>query len=192
MYNTRANTEYSMRDSSWFNRVIAWKEYMNVADFIIPTNNPYLRPSQRYTVFYKGNLGDSDNVLVRVQSACVLGRILGFDDCDCQSQLLTSFRLLEKEQNGLFIYCNNDHGKGTGLVNHARTIAVEKFRGFDEDEARAYLGLKDARDYKPVVVIAGHFGIRSVRLLTNNASKLDAFRNHDIAAEQVYFHAQLT
>ena len=187
MRNARTGIEYSVKGSSWLDRTTAWSRYMDVADFVVPTDNPYLTPTEYYTVFYKGDLRDGENVLTRVQSACVLGRIWGLDDCDCNRQLLTGFRLIEREQNGLFVYCSDDHGKGVGLANHFRTLVVEKFRGLNEDDARAYLGLKDARDYKPVIVITDHFGVKGVRLLTNNESKLDIFRKYSIPAEQVSF-----
>ncbi|MCX6749150.1 MAG: hypothetical protein NTW17_00180 [Candidatus Pacearchaeota archaeon] len=185
MKNERTGLEYGTRRSSLIDRIIAWKEGMQVLDFIIPTDNPHIAPSAQYNVFYKGNLGDTGDVLTRVQSACVLGRVYGFDDCDCQSQLLESHRLIREEPKGLLIYCKNDHGKGVGLRKHAKTLAVEKFKGLDEDSARSSLGLKDSRDYKPLVVIVDHFGIRSIRLLTNNASKLNIFRQYAIPVKQV-------
>ena len=163
----------------------AWAKYMNVVDFMISTDNPYISPTARYTVFYKGDLEGADDVLTRLQSACTLGRIWGFDDCDCQSQLLRSFNLLENEDKGLLIYCNDDHGKGVGLINHAKSLVVEKFKKLDEDSARAYLGLEDLRDYKPAITIMGYFGIKSIRLLTNNASKLYVFEEYSIPAKKV-------
>lgn len=184
MKDTKTSLEYSIRRSSLINRLTAWAKHMSVVDFTIPTDNPYVSPIARYTVFYKGDLKDADNVLVRVQSACLLGRVLGFDDCDCQRQLLRSFDLLEDEERGLLIYCNDDHGKGVGLANHAKTLAVEKSRRLDEDSARTYLGLKDLRDYKPAIVVLNHFGIKSIRLLTNNASKLDIFKKYSIPARE--------
>lgn len=185
MRDTKTNLKYITKRSSLVDRITNLGTEMDVIDFMISTDNPYIAPVAQYTVFYKGNLKGADNVLTRLQSACVLGRIWGFDNCDCQSQLLTSFNLLEKEQNGLIIYCNDDHGKGTGLWNHAKTLIVEKFKGLDEDSARAYLGLEDKRDYKPAVVIINHFGVKSIKLLTNNVSKLDVFRQYSIPAEKV-------
>lgn len=182
MYNARMGVEYSVKRSSWLSRAIAWKEDMAVADFIIPTDNPYLAPTERYTVFCKGDPA-GQTVLTRIQSRCVLGRYA--NDCDCQNQLMESFRRIREEKNGLFIQGMDDHGKGVGFVNHFRTLAVEKLRGFNEDEVRDRLGLRDARDYKPAIVILDHFGVRSVRLLTNNASKLAVFREYSIPAEQV-------
>lgn len=185
MKDVETNLEYRVEPGSLIDRLIAWKEGMSVIDFVVPTNNSYIHNPARYTAFYKGDLNGAENVLMRIQSACLLGRVWDFDDCDCQSQILRSYDLLEKEQKGLFVYCNDDHGKGVGLANHAMTLMVEKIKKLDEDSARAYLGLKDSRDYKPIVVVINHFGIRSIRILTDDPSKFNVFEQYSLPYEQV-------
>jgi len=53
MYNTRMDLEYTMKGSSWIDRITAWGKCTGVVDFIVQTDNPYIDSIERYNVFTK-------------------------------------------------------------------------------------------------------------------------------------------
>jgi GTP cyclohydrolase II len=72
-------------------------------------------------------------------------------------------------------------GRGIGLANKIRAYALQE-KGMDTYEANVHLGFApDERDYADAVAILKHFGIKKVRLLTNNRDKIAALKKGGIA-----------
>jgi GTP cyclohydrolase II len=127
-----------------------------------------------------------DNCLVRLHSECATGDIMGSKRCDCRNQLEKSLHLIDEAGEGLLIYLRGHEGRGIGLANKIKAYALQDL-GLDTVEANVKLGFKpDQRDFTAAIDILRHFGLRSIRLLTNNKSKVAVVEEGGIkVSEQV-------
>jgi GTP cyclohydrolase II len=140
--------------------------------------------SVEHIVLIKGK--PADDCLVRLHSECATGDILGSLRCDCRDQLEDSMEMIDKAGCGLLIYMRGHEGRGIGLGNKIRAYALQE-QGMDTYQANVHLGFApDERDYAAAVNILKHFGLKSVRLLTNNRDKVKALEKGGVAvSEQV-------
>lgn len=116
--------------------------------------------------------------LVRIHSECITGDVFGSAKCDCGSQLKQSLDLIAK-QGGVLIYLRQE-GRGIGLANKLKAYALQE-QGYDTVDANLALGLPvDSRDYALAYQILKHYGIRAIRLLTNNPLKVEAMQDYGI------------
>ncbi|MBU1189693.1 MAG: GTP cyclohydrolase II [Gammaproteobacteria bacterium] len=126
----------------------------------------------------------SGTPLVRVQSACYSAEIFRSLDCDCHAQLSKSQRLIA-ESGGYLIYMLCD-GRGAGLLNKLRGMALGDKEGLDTSEAYKKLGLpQDPRGYLRVSEVVKYFGLKQIQLLTNNPRKIEGMTSTGIAVERV-------
>jgi 3,4-dihydroxy 2-butanone 4-phosphate synthase/GTP cyclohydrolase II len=124
-----------------------------------------------HTVVLKGDVGDGENVLCRIHSACLTGDALGSRRCDCGPQLRAALAAIEAEGRGIVLY-QQAEGRGIGLTNKLRAYALQD-RGLDTFEANERLGfLPDERNYVVPAAMLKRIGVKSVRLLTNNPEKV--------------------
>jgi GTP cyclohydrolase II len=129
--------------------------------------------------------------LVRIQSACYTGEIFESLDCDCHWQLETSLAAIQNE-GGVFIYMLRD-GRGAGLLTKIRGLSLSHKLGIDTADAYRKLGVpSDPRDYAQPVYILNHFGMSSLRLLTNNPRKVDWLVNSGFDVERVRLESKPT
>ncbi|MEC4015509.1 bifunctional 3,4-dihydroxy-2-butanone-4-phosphate synthase/GTP cyclohydrolase II [Streptomyces sp. H27-D2] len=127
-----------------------------------------------------GDIGDGEDVLVRVHSECLTGDIFGSQRCDCGSQLHASLRRVTAEGRGVVLYLRGHEGRGIGLLSKLRAYELQE-RGRDTLDANLELGLPaDARDYAAGAQILTDLGVRSLRLMTNNPDKTAALVRHGL------------
>ena len=125
-----------------------------------------------HTVVLKGEIGDGENLLCRLHSACLTGDAFGSRRCDCGDQLHAALAAIEREGRGLILY-QQAEGRGIGLTNKLRAYVLQD-RGLDTIEANTSLGfLPDARDYVVPAEMLKKIGVKSLRLLTNNPEKVE-------------------
>ena len=65
-----------------------------------------------YVAMVVGDIGDGQDVLVRLHSECLTGDALGSLRCDCGVQLRLAMRMLAAEQRGVLIYATGHEGRG--------------------------------------------------------------------------------
>jgi GTP cyclohydrolase II len=117
----------------------------------------------------------AQDVLVRVHSECMTSEVFGSMKCDCREQLEASMAAVAHAGSGAILYLRQE-GRGIGLANKIRAYALQS-RGHDTVDANRLLGLPDdARRYDVARDMLEHFGVRSVRLMTNNPAKVSALR----------------
>ncbi|UQX00204.1 bifunctional 3,4-dihydroxy-2-butanone-4-phosphate synthase/GTP cyclohydrolase II [Streptomyces sp. RerS4] len=128
-----------------------------------------------------GEIGDGENVLVRMHSECLTGDIFQSQRCDCGPQLQASMERIQDEGRGVVVYLRGHEGRGIGLLSKLRAYELQE-RGRDTLDANLELGLPaDARDYGAGARMLADLGVHSVRLLTNNPDKTAALVRHGIA-----------
>ncbi|MER7534143.1 bifunctional 3,4-dihydroxy-2-butanone-4-phosphate synthase/GTP cyclohydrolase II [Streptomyces sp. NPDC097704] len=130
-----------------------------------------------------GEIGDGEDVLVRVHSECLTGDIFQSQRCDCGPQLQASMDRITEAGRGVVVYLRGHEGRGIGLLSKLRAYELQE-QGRDTLDANLELGLPaDARDYAAGAQILGDLGVRSLRLMTNNPDKIDALTRHGLRVE---------
>jgi GTP cyclohydrolase II len=127
-------------------------------------------------------LGDmtGDPPLVRIHSECLTGDVFHSLRCDCRAQLELALYRIAEEGRGMIIY-EHQEGRGIGLMNKLRAYELQDL-GADTVEANEQLGFKaDHREYQLPGSILKYFGIRQVRLLSNNPDKINALERAGIS-----------
>lgn len=119
------------------------------------------------------SLGNLDNdPLLRIHSQCLTGDALFSLRCDCGSQLEMALQKIAAEGDGLIIYMAQE-GRGIGLGNKIKAYELQD-EGLNTIEANESLGFEaDERNYSICGEILSSMNITSVRLMTNNPSKIE-------------------
>ena len=162
-----------------------------VANAELPTNHGGFRivayenqvDSQTHVALLRGDIGDGEDVLVRVHSTCLTGDVFHSARCDCGSQLEAAMSRIAAEGRGVLLYLNQE-GRGIGLANKIRAYELQD-RGLDTVEANEELGFKpDQRDYGIGAQILTDLGVRTMRLLTNNPRKFVGLQGYGLSVSE--------
>jgi 3,4-dihydroxy 2-butanone 4-phosphate synthase/GTP cyclohydrolase II len=138
---------------------------------------------ETHIALVKGEIGDGQNVLVRVHSRCLTGDVFHSARCDCGPQLDAALERIAAEGRGVLLYLNQE-GRGIGIANKIRAYELQD-QGLDTVEANERLGFKaDQRDYGIGVQILKDLGVKSMRLLSNNPRKLVGLEGYNLSVSE--------
>ena len=170
--------EYRMRTESLVRKAVRAHLPTRYGDFEIIVYENQL-DNLEHLALIKGDLSGDEPVLVRVHSECFTGDTLGSLRCDCADQLHAAMLQIEKEGRGAILYMRQE-GRGIGLVNKLRAYCLQE-HGRDTVEANEELGFKpDLRDYGIGAQMLVDLGLKKIRLLTNNPTKIVGLQGYDI------------
>jgi GTP cyclohydrolase II len=138
----------------------------------------YKEGNQEHLAIFTDGFELQDAPLVRIHSECLTGDTLGSIKCDCNNQLHKAMKLIAAE-GGLIIY-HRQEGRNIGLLNKVNAYALQD-EGKDTIEANLELGFKvDQRTYDVVAEVFRDFGLKQIRLLTNNPKKVEIVEATDV------------
>ena len=130
-----------------------------------------------------GDVGDGENILVRMHSKCLTGDVFHSLRCDCGWQLDTAMQMIAREGRGVVVYLDQE-GRGIGLLNKLKAYELQD-RGADTVEANERLGFKpDLRNYGIGAQILLDLGLRSIRPITNNPRKMVGLEGYGLRIEE--------
>lgn len=126
-----------------------------------------------------GDIKGEEPVLVRIHSQCLTGDVFHSLRCDCRAQLELALETVGASGRGMVIY-EQMEGRGIGLLNKLRAYELQD-GGADTVEANEQLGFEaDLRAYEAPAAVLNYFGVKSVRLMTNNPEKISALEDEGI------------
>lgn len=133
-----------------------------------------------HVAYVMGDVAGDPPPLVRLHSECLTGDILGSIRCDCGSQLQIALHAIADEARGVLVYLRGHEGRGIGIGHKLRAYALQD-GGLDTVEANEAQGLPaDSREYGVGAGILVDLGVRSMRLMTNNPTKLGGLAGFDL------------
>jgi len=159
-------------------------------DFTMTLFQNQLDSAEHFTLV-KGPLTAEHAPLVRIHSECITGDLFGSTKCDCGEQLKQSLAQIAAV-GGVLVYLRQE-GRGIGLSNKLKAYALQE-TGMDTVEANEHLGLPiDDRDYAVAFQMLRALGLKSVRLLTNNPTKIKALEMYGMTVvERLPLHVKAT
>lgn len=141
--------------------------------------------SHNHVALVKGEIHPDEPILVRVHSECLTGDVFGSQRCDCGNQLEKAMHMVEEAGKGVILYMQQE-GRGIGLLNKIKAYALQD-QGCDTVEANLRLGFKpDLRDYGLGAQMLADLGVKKMRLMTNNPTKIVGLEGYGLeVVEQV-------
>jgi GTP cyclohydrolase II len=131
-----------------------------------------------------GDVGDAENVLCSIHSACVGGYVFNSIECDCAGEIAAAQAAIRKAGKGVIIYLDQE-GKGNGHLALIKSIPFKK-AGLSQGEAYEKAGFEaDARSFRPAAEILKELRVISVNLLTGNPGKVEDLRNESIIVSAI-------
>lgn len=149
------------------------------------------------------DLSDKKDVLVRIHSSCHTNEVFGAINCECRAQLHEAMNLIQSEGEGIVLYLDQE-GRGNGMSaklaqlngmfvwnNNKIEQKVDPLTGERIDTDRAYQEAgypSESRDFAIAGEMLKSVGVKSVRLLTNNPSKITGIERSGIKVIPLEIH----
>ncbi len=117
-----------------------------------------------HVAMVKGEVTGREEILVRVQSQCLLGEAFGSLACDCGPSLNRALAMIAGEGRGVVVYLRGHEGEGTGLGHELESARVRN-AGRNTSDIRADAG---CHEYGLAAQVLAALDVRSIRLLTDD------------------------
>jgi 3,4-dihydroxy 2-butanone 4-phosphate synthase/GTP cyclohydrolase II len=145
---------------------------------------------EKYSVIVKAELDRenlvpvftrTDQLVLRTDSGCETGQLLGDLTCECREQLHLALKTIQELGEGMIVSIPRQDGRGMGLTFKLATLWLQDALGVNTVESATLLapgGVIDIRTYSGVICILKFFGITEtckINLATNNPKKADVF-----------------
>ena len=131
-----------------------------------------------------GDIKPNKEFLVRVHSECLTGDIFGSHRCDCGSQLSKALDMIKSAGAGVLLYLRQE-GRGLGIAHKIKAYSLQE-AGLDSVEADEALGSKpDLREYGTGAQILRNLGLKKIKLLTNNPTKVVALEGFGLSISEI-------
>lgn len=153
----------------------------------------YEHGGQRWASAELGPLSGSEQVPLRIESACFFGHVFHSQQCDCGFQLDEAIRRIGELGRGLVIYGIDQDARGLGIEKHFRIYDYRQNENLDTDEVyRRFHAPLDSRSYAAVAAILRFLGVSRIRLMSNNSQRLEFLRSEGFQVERDEIEAPLT
>lgn len=131
------------------------------------------KDSEHFALLFDGTT--QMDLLVRMHSECITGDVFLSERCDCGDQLRESLERISKE-GGCLLYLRQE-GRGIGLYAKLDAYALQE-TGLSTYQANTVLGFEeDERSYYCAAEMLKALGLHSIRLITNNPSKVSGLES---------------
>jgi 3,4-dihydroxy 2-butanone 4-phosphate synthase/GTP cyclohydrolase II len=129
--------------------------------------------SEVHYALVKGNIGEGEDVLVRVHTQCIVGDVFGSVSCHCQQQMDRALEIINAEGRGVLLY----------LAQMSKQVSAPEVEAhgrptIDSNESIALRG--EQREYGIGAQILASLNIHSMRIMTNHPRKLVALEAYGL------------
>lgn len=153
--------EYRMRTERIIEKEIELEVPSKLGTFKVAVYSQ-MTTGDRHLAIYKGEIRESEPVLVRVHSQTETGDILGTLFGEYGDQLQSSLKLIEKEGTGVLLYMR--HGeKGDEIIS--------KLKELDNNPTNDPLKKEEQRDFGVGAQILRDLKVKQIKLITNHPKK---------------------
>lgn len=130
--------------------------------------------------------------IVRFHSSCVFGEAFHAVDCDCGAQLKAALTLIG-ENGGVLIYAWEE-GRGTGIAEKLKAIALQQTEGLSTAEAFMALGHEpEPRTFEAhIIALQTVIPPGPIQLASSNPQKIAALEQAGYTVERIKLAAEMT
>lgn len=118
--------------------------------------------NQEHLVLIRGNIRKGQDIICRIHSACLIGEIFHSSSCHCKEELNQAMKLCQTEGKGVIVWLNHD--TITNSIKNFNLIVKRKMK----------------RNFIQAIEILKKFKIKSIKLITNNAEKVNQLKHYGI------------
>jgi 3,4-dihydroxy 2-butanone 4-phosphate synthase/GTP cyclohydrolase II len=132
--------------------------------------------NETHYALVKGDIGNGEDVLVRVHTQCLVGDVFGSVTCHCHQQMDRALEIIASEGRGVLLYLSQM--ARAGQTNLPPEVETHGKKGVDANETIAFRG--EQREYGIGAQILASLGIHSMRILSNHPRKLIALKAYGL------------